>query len=72
MAMSFLLTSRGIPQLFYGTEILMSNPGTESHGVIRSDFPVAGLVMMRTPLLVKDYRKATGCTGLSKAIAQLA
>ncbi len=39
MAMTFLLTTRGIPQLFYGTEILMSNPGTESHGVIRSDFP---------------------------------
>jgi hypothetical protein len=30
---------RGIPQLYYGTEILMSNKGTESHGIIRSDFP---------------------------------
>lgn len=39
MAMTVLMTTRGIPQLFYGTEILMSNPGTESHGVIRSDFP---------------------------------
>lgn len=39
MAMRFLLTTRGIPQIFYGTEILMSHPGTESHGVIRSDFP---------------------------------
>ena len=39
MAMVFLATMRGIPQLYYGTEILMSNPGTESHGVIRSDFP---------------------------------
>ena len=39
MAMSYLLTTRGIPQVFYGTEILMSNAGTEDHGVIRTDFP---------------------------------
>ena len=39
MAMIFYATMRGIPQLFYGTEILMSNRGTDSHGVIRSDFP---------------------------------
>ncbi|RBP49742.1 glycoside hydrolase family 13 protein [Arenicella xantha] len=39
MALSFLMTTRGVPQLFYGTEILMKNPGTEEHGIIRSDFP---------------------------------
>ena len=39
MALAFVLTMRGIPQLFYGTEVLMSNKGTEDHGVIRSDFP---------------------------------
>jgi len=39
MAMIFYATTRGIPQIFYGTEILMNNKGTESHGVIRSDFP---------------------------------
>jgi glycosidase len=39
MAMSYLLTTRGIPQVFYGTEILMSNLGTDDHGVIRTDFP---------------------------------
>jgi len=39
MALAFFLTTRGIPQLFYGDEILMSNAGTEAHGVIRSDFP---------------------------------
>lgn len=40
MAMTYLLTIRGIPQLYYGTEILMENsakPG--DHGLIRSDFP---------------------------------
>ncbi len=39
MAIVFYLTMRGIPQIYYGTEILMGNPGTTSHGVIRSDFP---------------------------------
>lgn len=39
MAMVFYTTMRGIPQFYYGDEILMSHPGTESHGVIRSDFP---------------------------------
>ena len=39
MAMAYVLTMRGAPQIYYGTEILMTNPGTEAHGVIRSDFP---------------------------------
>ncbi len=39
MALGYILTTRGVPQLYYGTEILMSNPGTDSHGIIRSDFP---------------------------------
>lgn len=39
MALAMLLTMRGIPQVFYGTEVLMSNKGTEDHGIIRSDFP---------------------------------
>ena len=39
LALAFILTTRGIPQIYYGTEVLMSNPGTDSHGVIRSDFP---------------------------------
>jgi glycosidase len=39
MGIAYYATTRGIPQLFYGTEILMSNTGTEEHGIIRSDFP---------------------------------
>ncbi|WP_137167038.1 glycoside hydrolase family 13 protein [Salinimonas lutimaris] len=39
MAMTMLLTTRGIPQIYYGTEVLMTNPGTDDHGVIRTDFP---------------------------------
>lgn len=36
-AMTFLLTTRGIPQLYYGTEILMEKFGP--HGDLREDFP---------------------------------
>ena len=39
LALAFTLTTRGVPQLYYGTEILMNNPGTTDHGIIRSDFP---------------------------------
>lgn len=39
MAMAYVFTIRGIPQVLYGTEILMSNKGTTDHGIIRSDFP---------------------------------
>ncbi len=37
MAMTFLLTTRGVPQIYYGTEILMSGSG--SHGKMRKGFP---------------------------------
>ncbi len=40
MALTYLLTTRGIPQIFYGTEILMDNTGHHKNdGLIRSDFP---------------------------------
>ena len=39
LAAYFFATMRGIPQLYSGTEILMSNTGDDSHGNIRSDFP---------------------------------
>lgn len=39
IALTVLMTTRGIPQLFYGTEIAMSNKGSDAHGLIRSDFP---------------------------------
>ena len=37
MAMSFILTTRGIPQIYYGTEIIMES--TADHGELRRDFP---------------------------------
>jgi len=36
--MALLLTMRGIPQLYYGTEILMKN-FSDPDGLVRSDFP---------------------------------
>ncbi len=39
LGICYYLTVRGIPQIYYGTEVLMTNPGTTDHGVIRSDFP---------------------------------
>lgn len=36
-AMTFLLTTRGVPQLYYGSEILMEKFGP--HGDLREDFP---------------------------------
>ncbi|WP_412727646.1 glycoside hydrolase family 13 protein [Alteromonas sp. D210916BOD_24] len=38
MAITLILTTRGIPQVFYGTEVLMDNPNSTDHGIIRSDF----------------------------------
>ena len=39
LAMVLVLTTRGIPQLQFGTEILMDHPPDASHGVMRADFP---------------------------------
>lgn len=38
-ALVFLLTTRGIPQLYYGDEILMTHHESDGHGHIRKDFP---------------------------------
>ena len=37
LSMTFLLTTRGIPQIYYGTEMLMRKHG--HHGDLREDFP---------------------------------
>lgn len=40
MALSYILTIRGIPQIYYGTEVLLHNSAKPNdHGLIRSDFP---------------------------------
>jgi neopullulanase len=39
MGLAYVLTTRGVPQIYYGTEIGMTNPKSDAHGEIRSDFP---------------------------------
>ncbi len=38
-ALTFLLTTRGIPQLYYGTEILMAADKANGDGYLRCDYP---------------------------------
>lgn len=38
-ALAFMLTTRGIPQIYYGTEILMSGNKGYGDGALRRDFP---------------------------------
>lgn len=39
MALSFILTTRGIPQFYYGTEIVMEGDKSLGDGFLRQDFP---------------------------------
>jgi glycosidase len=39
MALTYSATSRGIIQIYYGTELLMGGNGWEGHAYIRQDFP---------------------------------
>ncbi|HEY5591449.1 MAG TPA: cyclomaltodextrinase C-terminal domain-containing protein, partial [Paludibacter sp.] len=39
MAMSFLMTTRGIPQIYYGSEIGMTGNKDKGDGDVRRDFP---------------------------------
>src|SRR5690625_7128848 len=38
-ALTFLLTTRGIPQIYYGTELLMTGEQEEGDGNLRKDVP---------------------------------
>lgn len=38
-ALAFLLTTRGIPQIYYGTEVLMAADKGNGDGTLRHDFP---------------------------------
>ncbi len=39
MAMAYLCTMRGIPQFFYGSEILLTSPKQRDDGAVRADMP---------------------------------
>ncbi len=39
MSLTLALTTRGVPQILYGTELLFTNDNPGDHGEIRTDFP---------------------------------
>src|SRR5262249_365081 len=39
MGLTWLLTLRGIPQIYYGTEVLMKNKKVNTDATVREDFP---------------------------------
>lgn len=53
-AVTFLLTSRGIPQLYYGTELLMNGSKEGSDGYVRRDFPADSPATPSTPSPLRD------------------
>lgn len=54
-AIAFLLTSRGIPQLYYGTELLMNGSKEGSDGYVRLDMP-GGFPGDKTSAFTKEGR----------------
>lgn len=56
-AQTFLLTSRGIPQIYYGTELLMNGTKKVSDGLIRLDMP-GGFAGDKTDEFTREGRTA--------------
>ena len=55
MAMSIICTIRGIPQIYYGTEIAMASSGDHVNSV--KTFLAGGLMMKKMHLQVMDLTK---------------
>jgi len=60
MALSFLMTTRGIPQLYYGTEIVMDGDKSRGDGFLREDLPGGW------PEDTKNVFTGTGMTDMEK------
>ena len=60
MAMAYLTVVRGIPQIYYGTEILMADPDGD-HGKIREDYP-GGWEGDKTNAFLDDANSGLGDT----------
>ncbi len=56
-AQTFLLTTRGIPQIYYGTEILMNGTKAVTDGYVRLDMP-GGFAGDKTSVFAADGRTA--------------
>lgn len=67
MSLALIATLRGIPQIYYGTEVLMANPNSDSHGEIRGEFPggwadhntdaISGKGLNAEQIATRDYMK---------------
>ncbi|RME92076.1 MAG: alpha-amlyase [Bacteroidetes bacterium] len=62
LALAYILTTRGTPQIYYGTEILMNSPKERHDGLLRGDFPGGW---------PGDKVNAFSGQGLSKASAEM-
>lgn len=71
-ALALLLTVKRIPQIYYGTEILMNGTKEVTDGNVRKDFPADSLAIRRTVSRQKDGPRLrmpcsggfpTSCTG---------
>ncbi|MCU0458159.1 MAG: glycoside hydrolase family 13 protein [Bacteroidales bacterium] len=60
MGLAFIMTTRGIPQLYYGTEIIMEGDKSKGDGRLRDDFPGGW------PGDVKNAFTGAGLTGPEK------
>lgn len=60
MALAFIMTTRGIPQLYYGTEIVMEGDKSKGDGRLRDDFPGGW------PGDIKNAFTGAGLTGQEK------
>ena len=73
-ALTLLLTLRGIPQVYYGTEVAMSGNKSKGDGTLRQDFPIRVFdATKRTPLEQKYYdftRRLLQWRKTSEAIGQ--
>lgn len=56
-ALAFLLTTRGIPEIYYGTEILMAADKSEGDGYLRRNFP-GGWADDKENLFIADNRSS--------------
>jgi neopullulanase len=54
MALSFILTTRGIPQFYYGTEIVMEGDKNQGDGYLRKDFPGGWIGDTRNAFTAED------------------
>lgn len=67
-ALALLLTVNRIPQLYYGTEILMNGTKSTTDGHVRRDFPGASPATHATPSTRRSARRRSRLCSASQAV----